>query len=117
MGRRFQILALSGGGYRGLFTARNLELIEAQYGGHIADRFDLISGTSVGGILALALACRIPATNLRELFEKHGGEIFKPRGLTAGWLGARYDGGSLRDLIQGEKYLGKRLLGSSKTRL
>jgi predicted acylesterase/phospholipase RssA len=117
MGRRFQILALSGGGYRGLFTARNLELMEEQYGGHVADRFDLIAGTSVGAIMALALACRVPAKDLRELFEKHGGEIFKPRGLTAGWLGAKYDSASLRKLLETDKYLGKRLLGESKTRL
>jgi predicted acylesterase/phospholipase RssA len=108
---------LSGGGYRGLFTARNLELIEEQYGGHIADRFDLIAGTSVGGIMALALACRIPAKDLRELFEKHGGEIFKRRSFIAGLFEARYDSGSLKKLLESEKYLGKRLLGDSKTRV
>ena len=114
---RFQILALSGGGYRGLFTARALEVIEEQYGGRVADRFDLIAGTSVGGILALGLALRIPAKVLRELFEDHGGEIFHPRRWGAGWVRAKYDGGSLRNLLAREKYLGVRLLGESKTRI
>jgi uncharacterized protein len=117
MGRRFQILALSGGGYRGLFTARNLELMEEQYGGHVADRFDLIAGTSIGGILALALALRIPAKALRALFEEHGGEIFKPRRWGAGWFAAKYDNQSIRNLLASDRYLGKRLLGDSKTRI
>lgn len=117
MGRRFQILALSGGGYRGLFTARNLELMEEQYGGHVADRFDLIAGTSIGGILALALALRVPAKALRNLFEEHGGEIFQARGWGSGWIGAKYDNRSLRNLLATDRYLGERLLGESKTRI
>lgn len=52
----FRILSLSGGGYRGLFTARILADLEERIGAPIATRFDLIAGTSIGGILALALA-------------------------------------------------------------
>lgn len=117
MGKRFQILALSGGGYRGLFSARILELMEEQYGGRLADRFDLIAGTSIGGILALALATRIPATNLSEIFANHGSKIFQSRGLLSGWLGAKYDNHYLKTLLSREEYLGERLLGDSRTRL
>lgn len=116
MGKRFQVLALSGGGYRGLFTARCLELIEEQHDARVADRFDLIAGTSIGGILALALAARVPAARLRELFERHGGEIFSPRFL-AGWRRAKYDSQPLKELLADERYLGQRVLGESKTRL
>ncbi len=52
----FQILALSGGGYRGLYTATILAELERELGGPIARHFDLIAGTSIGGILALAIA-------------------------------------------------------------
>jgi uncharacterized protein len=114
---RFQILALSGGGYRGLFSARVLELMEQQYGGHVADRFDLITGTSIGGILALALAVRIPAANLTNIFVKHGAEIFQSRGLGSGWFGAKYDNRNLKALLARKEYLGERLLGESRSRL
>ncbi len=117
MGKRFQILALSGGGYRGLFSARILELMEEQYGGQVADRFDLISGTSIGGILALALAVRIPAANLKKIFVNHGAEIFRSRGLLSGWLGAKFDSRYLKNLLEREEFLGERLLGDSRTRL
>jgi predicted acylesterase/phospholipase RssA len=117
MGKRFQILALSGGGYRGLFSARILELIEEQYDGRVADRFDLIAGTSIGGILALGLAARIPVADLKNIFMSHGAEIFRSRGLFSGWLGAKYDNRYLKDLLGREEYLGKRLLGDSRTRL
>jgi uncharacterized protein len=49
----FQILSLSGGGYLGLYTAKVLAGLEEEMGGHTADHFDLIAGTSVGGIIGL----------------------------------------------------------------
>lgn len=61
----FWVLALSGGGYRGLFTATVLEELEKRLGGPIARHFDLITGTSIGGILGLGLASEIRATELR----------------------------------------------------
>ena len=117
MGKRFQVLALSGGGYRGLFSSRVLELMEEQYGGRIADRFDLIAGTSIGGILALALAARIPAANLKNIFVNHGAEIFRRRGPLCGWLSAKYDSRYLKELLAREEYLGERLLGDSRSRV
>jgi predicted acylesterase/phospholipase RssA len=117
MAQRFQILALSGGGYRGLFSARILELMEEQYGGRVADRFDLIAGTSIGGILALALAARIPAANLKNIFVNHGTEIFRRRGPLCGWLSAKYDSRYLKKLLGCEEYLGERLLGDSRSRV
>jgi len=52
----FWILSLSGGGYRGLFTATLLQELEKALGNPIARHFDLITGTSIGGILGLAIA-------------------------------------------------------------
>ena len=56
MTRPYRILALSGGGFLGLYTAVVLQGLEARAGVPLARRFDLIAGTSIGGVLALALA-------------------------------------------------------------
>lgn len=75
----FHILALSGGGYRGLFTAQIVSLVEQETKQHFGSHFDLICGTSIGGILALALATReIAASALVEMLKQHGNEVFKP---------------------------------------
>jgi uncharacterized protein len=75
--KRFQVLSLSGGGYRGLHVAHALELIEKHNGGQpIAKHFDLIAGTSIGGIIGLALALEIPAKTIREALEELGPKLF-----------------------------------------
>lgn len=106
---RFQALALSGGGFRGLYTARILADFEEHFGNPIASHFDLLAGTSVGGILALALAYEIPAIRIVELFERHGSEIFKQRAL--GVLASKYSSDPLRDLLTEPELFGQRTLG------
>ena len=54
----FQILSLAGGGYLGLYTAGVLADLEEQVGEPLGRRFDLIAGTSVGGILAIVFGKR-----------------------------------------------------------
>jgi len=71
----FKILSLTGGGYRGLYTATVLEDIESHLKKKnkddcIANYFDLITGTSIGGIIALALAYEIPAKEIVNIFDK-----------------------------------------------
>lgn len=84
----FQALALTGGGYRGLFTARALEVMERECG-PIARHFDLICGTSIGGIVALAAAFEVPMAKVVEVFVNKGEVIFplhdKPSGLGKYW--------------------------------
>ncbi|GHV06603.1 hypothetical protein FACS189485_15400 [Spirochaetia bacterium] len=72
----FHILALSGGGFKGLFTATVLEELENDFGHPIAKKFDLIAGTSIGGIIALALALEIPAKEIKAVFIENGEKIF-----------------------------------------
>jgi uncharacterized protein len=79
--QRRWVLALSGGGYRGLFTAQFLARLEGHIGRPLHTAFDLIAGTSIGSILALGLASAIPAAALVEFFERHGASIFPPRPL------------------------------------
>tara|TARA_R110000787_G_scaffold69321_2_gene154389 strand:+ start:385 stop:1350 length:966 start_codon:yes stop_codon:yes gene_type:complete len=76
---RYQILALSGGGYRGLFTAAFLSNCEMTFKSTCADKFDLIAGTSIGALLAAGVAVGLPALTLKNAMMKHGPVIFKPK--------------------------------------
>ncbi len=82
----FRILALSGGGYRGLYTAHILAEYEKRAGKPIAQCFDLIAGTSIGGILALGLALEVPAADIRDKFIANGESIFSARAKPSGLL-------------------------------
>lgn len=75
-GGRYQVLALSGGGYRGLYAVGFLAFCEAGFEARSVDRFQMIAGTSVGALLAAGLSCGIPAFDLQTKFEKHGSLIF-----------------------------------------
>lgn len=83
----FQALSLTGGGYRGLFTAKSLQVIEEHIGVPIGQRFDLTCGTSIGGIIALAVAFEVPMKKVVEVFEEYGEAIFPPRWRPSGKLG------------------------------
>lgn len=111
---RFQALALSGGGYRGLYTAKILADLEQEIGASIATRFDLIAGTSIGGILALAIAMEIPAERMVKLFENNGTKIFKRRICLWGILRAPYSSEPLKALLSDADIFGGRTLGDCK---
>ena len=49
-----RILSIDGGGIKGVFPAAFIAKIEDQIDGSFADCFDLIAGTSTGGIIALS---------------------------------------------------------------
>lgn len=75
-------MSLTGGGYRGLYTATVLEDIESHLKKKneddcIANYFDLITGTSIGGIIALALAYEIPANEIAKIFDENGKKYLK----------------------------------------
>jgi len=54
--RPLRVLSLAGGGFLGLYTAVVLEGLEERAGKPLGRRFDLLAGTSIGGLLSLALA-------------------------------------------------------------
>lgn len=53
-----------------------LAKLEEKFGEPVGRRFDLICGTSVGGIIALAVALEIPMQDVVDLFVKKGADIF-----------------------------------------
>src|SRR5258706_1458788 len=73
--KRFRILSLDGGGIKGAFTAAVLAEWEKRTGRVIADHFDLIAGTSTGGIIALALGLGLRAAEILEFYQKEGPKI------------------------------------------
>lgn len=78
----FKILSIDGGGIRGVFPAMFLAKLESELKSkgkknwQIYQNFDLICGTSTGGILAIALALGIPAQDLYELYLHNARHIF-----------------------------------------
>lgn len=96
----FNILALTGGGYRGLYTAHVLAELERVAGRPLGQCFDLIAGTSIGGILALALAFQIPMAVVADEFQQRAPTIFRRRGMLAGWMRAKYSQAGLRQAIE-----------------
>jgi hypothetical protein len=105
----YHVLALSGGGYRGLYTATVLAELERALGTPIVSHFDLICGTSAGGMLALGLAAEIPASELKALFEDEGSRIFGCRSLRRRllgfWLTAKHDPAGLKEVLS-ERFQG-----------
>lgn len=79
-----RLLALDGGGLRGLISLELLERMESELGGGssgfvLADYFDYIAGTSTGAIVAagLALGCRV--ADLRDMYVSMAPKVFRRR--------------------------------------
>ena len=121
-----RILSIDGGGIRGLIPALVLAEIEARTGKPIASSFDLIAGTSTGGILALGLTKdngdgkpQYSASDLAAIYQLRGKEIFS-RSL---WKGVSSVGGLTDELYSHkgiekvlEEYFGDESLGSGLTK-
>jgi patatin-like phospholipase/acyl hydrolase len=91
MSEPFHILSLSGGGFLGLYTVSVLAGLEEAAGAPLARRFDLMAGTSVGGIVALGLAAEVPASEIKSAFERNGAAIFSDRPAPTTWWGVVRD--------------------------
>jgi len=112
----YKVLALDGGGIKGAFSASVLADFEENLGEPLVDYFDLIAGTSTGGIIALGLGLGLPAKDILGFYETHGATIFSgARGLAGRLLGAKYDSRPLQSALQG--VFGDRLLGEANTKL
>jgi predicted acylesterase/phospholipase RssA len=110
---KYSLLALDGGGIRGAMPARILQEIEERTGRPVCELFDLVAGTSTGGILALGLTKpaatgggpAYAAADLLRLYVDRGAEIFPPslvrkiRSL-GGLADVRYPAGPIEALMR-----------------
>ena len=125
--RSYKILSLDGGGIRGVFPAAFLAKLEEQVGTPIGSYFDLIAGTSTGGVIAIGLGLGLPASEILRLYEKQGPAIFdQGHGPVEDWVrqrvrgvrhlfSSKYSSTPFREALAG--ILGQRRLGESRTRL
>jgi hypothetical protein len=117
-----RILALDGGGLRGVLTVAILKKIEdilrEKTGGssefRLSDYYDLIGGTSTGSIIAAALSLGMSVDEVREHYFRLGQHVFKPGLLSFGVLNQRYDADKVSAALKG--VFGERTLGSSDFR-
>ena len=122
-GEMFRILALDGGGIKGIFPAAILTYLEETCldGRPIGDYFDLISGTSTGGIIALGLGAGLWARDVMDLYVSEGHRVFPPaqrarsRRLWNRIRRNRYDRTALDTLLK--QILGGKRLRDSRYRL
>jgi uncharacterized protein len=113
-----RVLAIDGGGIRGLIPAVVLAELERRAGRRVFELFDLIAGTSTGGILACALCGPdpMPAERVAAVYEEEGPAIFDrsvwQRIRSAeGLLDEKYDAGALDSAL--ERFLGGRRLADT----
>ncbi len=115
---RFQILSLDGGGIAGIFTAAVLVGLERDLGRPVVDHFDLIVGTSTGGIIALGLGAGLSAEAILDLYVSHQAAVFPgPRWLRSvrHFVRAKYAPSGLKSLVR--QAFGERLLAESRVPL
>src|SRR5271169_5799365 len=83
-----RILALDGGGIRGILTLQFLKTVETLVRQRLGDDallcdyFDLIGGTSTGSIIAAGLACGMTVDALQELYRNIGASVFRAGGFS-----------------------------------
>lgn len=113
-----RVLCIDGGGIKGVFPASFLSTIEQSLGTPVADYFDLIVGTSTGGIIALGLGLGLSGNDLLRFYEERGPAIFNGNGRVR-WIRqffrAKYNPEPLRQALS--EAFGSRRLGDSRKRL
>ena len=114
-----RVLSIDGGGIRGLIPALVLTELEGRAGRPIFELFDLIAGTSTGGILACALCAPdpLPARELVSLYEDEGPKIFARDVFQRirsgeGLIDEKYDAGELDRAL--ERFLGDKRLADAR---
>ena len=112
-----QILSIDGGGIKGLFSAAVLAAIEEDLGIRITDHFDLIVGTSTGGIIALGLGAGLRPREIVSFYVQEGPKIFAQstwKSCSHYWS-AKHDVDPLRSALK--KCVGDKRLGDCEKRL
>ena len=86
----FHILALDGGGARGIYPAQMLANIEREVQTPVRECFDLIVGTSTGSIISGAAAVGIPMTEIVRLFKEKAPRAFGGKRIGAFFFRSKY---------------------------
>ncbi len=129
-----RVLSLDGGGIKGTQPAAFLATLEEDLGRPIGEYFDLIAGTSTGGIIAIGLALGHPAKEILSLYEDRGPVIFgdatRSDSMLGGvlerlgrrllsklrpWFRSKHDASNLQ--VELEKFLKGARIGDATTRL
>jgi len=117
-----RILALDGGGIRGVLTLAYLQrmedLLRARHGDdpdfRLADYFDLIGGTSTGAIIAAGLALGHSVAHIRAVYETLGKRVFRAAPWRLGVFGAKFPAETLEECLVAE--FGDVALGDERIR-
>ena len=115
---QLSILAVDGGGVRGIFAAELLAKVEQALGQKVSDCFDLLAGTSTGSIVAGAAAVGIPMEKVVRLFEMEAPLIFRKGRFPARvkmFFRSRYSNKSLEQTLT--EYVPRTLMGEVATPL
>jgi len=113
-----RILALDGGGIKGIFAASFLATLEDQIDNPIGSYFDLVSGTSTGGIIALALGLGLSARDVLQMYSDLGDAVFHGDGIRSRLrhlIRRKYNSLPLQNAL--EKVFEDHVLGDSSLRL
>lgn len=115
--KELQLLSLDGGGLRGMFAASALAAWERDFDTRVANHFDLIVGTSTGGLLALGLAFGKSPAEMLDIYLRHADKIFPQQRFdkARGWRRAKYRQAGLRGVL--EDVFGSAILGDAAVRL
>ncbi len=71
-----RILAIDGGGVRGVIPAVAVASLEKEAGGRTRDHFDFVAGTSTGALIAAAVAAGVPAQRIVEMYVERAPKLF-----------------------------------------
>jgi len=121
MSDQHRVLTIDGGGIKGVYPLAFLASVEEKTDVKAATFFDLIVGTSTGGIIALGLGLGWSAQELLEMYRSLGERVFansvwgRIKGAWRHWMLSKYDSEPLRELLH--ESFGKKRLGRSETRL
>ena len=116
MNKYFKILAIDGGGFRGVYSAHLLKRIEDEFTVDWRKDFDLLAGTSTGSIITACLALGKSAGEVLEMYAKHGADIFhRSFGPRMGIVTSKYSNSSLQNVLN--NFFGNSKLGDIETPL